>query len=282
MDLDYIYEDIDDIPTDVSVRDLFTKNAAGKWELTGVKGVRTTADFQRIKDSLEAERTESKKLKASLKTWTGLGIDADDLPSKLERLEELEALSGTTPTGEQLDDLAAKKAEVIARRETAKLRQQLREAQEQQAALTESHTKLTQRDRQRTVEDEILRVAKSKAVGVRDEALQDAFTFGHVALEVTEHGVVTKAGIPGVEAGLTVEELFKSHIRETRPHWFPDPKGTDARGGRVPAGVPEFDGGVNPYAKGSVNVTAQMAYETKHGPDAVAKAKAAAARAEAT
>ena len=86
MPLTAVVEKIDDIPE--QYRDLYTEKG-GKFELTGITGIKTTADVQRVQQALDNERNAHKETKASFEPFKDWKFE--DVQAQLDRLPELEA-----------------------------------------------------------------------------------------------------------------------------------------------------------------------------------------------
>lgn len=85
--LDAVVDNIDTV--DEKYRDLYTKKA-DKYELTGVKGMKTEADVFRVQTALNAERAITKELKAYKDSWGDL--DPSVVRPELDKVPALQAL----------------------------------------------------------------------------------------------------------------------------------------------------------------------------------------------
>ena len=65
------YDKQEDIPETADFRALFTEKN-GQWELTGITGIKTQADVDRVQVSLTKERDDHKTTKTSLAVWSDL------------------------------------------------------------------------------------------------------------------------------------------------------------------------------------------------------------------
>src|SRR5271166_3561304 len=104
-----IYDTQDEIPE--PHRELYVERN-GKFELTGIEGVKTQADIDRTTKALEAERVEHKKAKEKLSKWGDL--DPDTIPAQLEELEVAKSKIATLTTEGKLDDQKIKDREAAA------------------------------------------------------------------------------------------------------------------------------------------------------------------------
>ena len=87
MELELVYETKEDIPAGYEA--LFTERD-GKWHLTGVKGIKSQGDIDRLQTALTKERNDHKKTKETLARFGN--HDADQLANDLDELEELARL----------------------------------------------------------------------------------------------------------------------------------------------------------------------------------------------
>lgn len=251
--LDVSYADESDIPA--GYESLYTEKD-GKWILTGIKGLKTQEDINRQLEANRKIRDELKSAKALLAKFGDL--DPDEVISKLDRVDELEAqlaAGGGKPDEAKINELV--EARVKARltpveREKARLE---RELAEKDKLVTDYSTK----ERQRTIGDQ-LRAAATKA-NVRATALEDILLIGQHVFEITDDGLVqTKDGIPA--------EVWLTEQQNTRPHWWPESSGTGATGGGA-------GGGKNPFTAAHWNMTEQGAIYRQNPARAEQLAKAA-------
>lgn len=233
------YATEDEIPT--AYRDLFTEQS-GKFILTGVQGIKTQADVDRLQDSLRKEREDHKKTKSLLSGFEGL--DADEIRAKLDRFAELEAAAGG-----KLDE--AKINEMVEARLNSRTAPLQREITKLKETLGERETvvaELTTREKTRKIHDHI-RQAASKAK-LRDSAIEDALLIGERVMDIDESGnVVTREGVgatPGINA-----EVWLTEQQNIRPHWWPDSVSPGAKGGGGALS------GKNPFSAEHWNMTEQ-------------------------
>lgn len=84
MKLKIRYDNEADIPE--GYKDLFTEKE-GKWELTGIDGLKTQADIDAVREGLVKERTEHKETKAKLKAFGE--HKAEEVDAVMQEVEEL-------------------------------------------------------------------------------------------------------------------------------------------------------------------------------------------------
>lgn len=250
MVLKAIYESKDEIPE--QHQDLFTERN-GKWELTGVTGIKTTADVERVQNSLTAERNAHKETKEKLKSFEGL--DAEDVRSKLDRIEELEAAAKDKLDDDKIDEMVERRI----RSKLAPLEREKKKLEERLGELNEQNESLVGEKRTRTIHDHV-RKALTEAKVIPD-AYDDALLHADRIFEIQEDGaVVTKDGV-GLTPGLA-PDAWLQEIQEKRRHWWPESVGGGSQGsGKGGIGV----GGKNPFSAEHWNLTEQSKVFKEHG-----------------
>lgn len=261
-----LHETLDEIPE--QYRDLYTEKN-GKYELTGISGVKTSADVARVNTALEHEKTAHKETKAKLGTWGDL--DHDDVTKKLDRIAELEAAAGDKLDDAKIDELATKRAEGIVKTRVAPLEREIKGLKKTNSELLESNTGLAAAANTRSRED-MLRPLLVEAK-VLAEHHEDVFLYAERHLEKTDDGAwMAKDGLTGVTSGALPKDWL-AEMLDKRPGWLPGSQGGGARGSGPSGG---FLGGPNPWTHENWNMTKQGDYVKQHGREkANAAAKAA-------
>lgn len=250
MALEAIYKTEDDIPE--QYKELFSERD-GQWELSGIKGMKTQADVDRLQDGLNKERTLHKETKTKLVTFEGIDLeqvtkDKDDLAETKIRLEAALKSKGDGFDEEQLNKLVdAKVATKIAPVERENL--QLKEENATQAGEIDG---FKHKDIVRKVTDTV-RSAGTECK-LLDTAMDDAIMLSERVFEVTETGEVITKDEMGVTPGINASTWFQE-MQEKRPHWWAAANGGGAGGG---------DGGggsfsKNPFTAEHWNLTSQGA-----------------------
>ena len=257
MTLHSIYARKEDIPEQFA--ELFSERN-GQFELTGIQGIKTEADVERLQRDLRKEREDHKATKAALGKFGDL--DADEVFKKLDRIEELEAAAGDKIDEDKINEMVEARVKTRlapVERENKQLKERV-DAQEGQ--ITEFKREKTTRSIHDALRSE-LTTAK-----VLPEAFDDALMLAERIFEVREDdGAVVVRDNVGFTPGIGVKD-FISDIREKRPHWW----GASAGGGANPGGS---GGGMgnNPWSADSWNMTAQGQVVREKGLEA-AKAMA--------
>lgn len=270
MKLKAIYASAEDIPEGFA--DLYTERN-GQWEFTGLEGVKTQADIDRVQSALTKERADHKAAKEALKAFEG--IDPQEVETLRTSLEEktaqLEAINKNGTLDEtKLEPIIAarlKQATAPLERDKANLERKLETANKQIAEkdgeVTNLKTSITTGGIERAIKDA---AATDKVIA---SAIDDVAMRGIRVFEQTEDGRIITKDLPGVTPGLTVKEWL-ADMKDKSPHWWPLSNGSGANGGN---GGGNFGGKNNPWSKDGWNVTKQGQYLTQNGE---AKAKALA------
>lgn len=256
MALKAIEETLEHVPE--QFHELYTERN-GKFEFTGVEGVKTQADIDRIQAGLTKERTDHKKTKEKFAPLADR--DINEVISALDRIPELEAAAEG-----KLDD--TKIEAIVERRIKSKVAPIERERDLLKGQLAEKDTVITgfiSKERNRAIKDTV-REAAAKAK-MLPEAQEDAFLLAERVFEVDEDGaVLTKDGVgctPGIDPVTWLTEM-----QSKRPHWWGESVGGGGRGnrGRVAAGD-------NPFTAEGWNMTAQgkLVQEDRAKAEAMAK-----------
>ncbi len=261
MQLGTSHEKIEDIPEEY--RGLYTEQD-GQFVLTGISGVKTQADIDRIHGGLTKERAEHKETKASLHVWDGL--DHTEVTGKLDRFAELEvaAKGNKEEMDTKLEELT--EARVVSRlapvnRDNTTLKARVEELEGIAGTLQQEKTR-------RTIGDHVMEACiKSK---VEETARADVIMLANQVMEVAEDGtVLTKENVYGVTPGLQAD-IFLTEMQPKRPHWWPK-----AVGGGAGGSGGSFSGADNPWGEDTWNMTKQGEFIREHGrekADQLAKA----------
>lgn len=241
-------------------RSLYSERA-GKYELTGITGVKTQADVDRVLEGARKERNdhattkaERDALKSSLGVWSAL--KPEEIIAKVDGYEALElaARSAGTVNAEEI----SKRVQAELTRHTAPLERKITELTTNLTTATGQITDYQAKDRQRTIHDAV----RKARIGAKviESAEEDALLLAERMFEVDDDGRVTTKDNVGVTPGIEPDVWF-TEMQAKRPHWWPESVGGGARGGKGGNG-----GGVNPWKDGpTFNLTAQGAYIKQHG-----------------
>ena len=233
----------------------------GKYELTGIEGVKTQADIDRLQTALTKERNDHKTLKDRFATFGDR--KPEDIISALDRIPELEAAAKGN-----LDE--AKLNEIVEGRIKSRLAPVERQAQTLQQQLSEANASLEMlrtKDSLRIVTDAV-RGAASK-LKVVDSAVEDVTLLAERLFTIDETGAVVTKDNVGVTPGISAD-VWLTDMQAKRPHWWGPSQGGGAGGNR--GGV---SGVTNPWSKDAWNLTEQGRIYKENSGKAEQLAKAA-------
>jgi len=251
--LQVVHDKIDDVPE--QYRELYTERD-GKFHLTGISGVKTQADVDRVHSDLTKERDEHKKTKEHLVIWEGM--DHDEVVGKLDRIHELEvAAKGNKEEMdsklEELTEARIKSRIAPVERENINLKKKLEDAEGELETLRSEKI-------QRLVHDKVrAAAAEGKVI---PEAIDDVLLLANAVFEVTSDGVVlTRENPYGMTAGLA-PDLWLQEMQEKRPHWWPRSTGGESKGSGSSGGFSN-----NPWTNEHWNLTEQGKVVKQHGQE---------------
>ncbi len=251
------YESDTDIPSEYL--SLYSERN-GKWVLTGVAGIKTDEDVQRLQDSLRKEREDHKATKQKFAAFNGL--DANEVQAKLDRIDELEAAAGGKIDEVKLNEMV----ETRLRSRTAPLERKVTQLEQQLQERDGVVKELTQKEKTRRIHDHIRKAATTAKL--RETAVEDAIVLGERILDINENGDVVTRDNVGVTPGVGVD-VWLTEVQTSRPHWWGESVGAGARGG---AGLGNIS---NPFTHENWNLTAQGALLKTNRAKAEQLAKAA-------
>ena len=247
MPLLAIHDKLEDVPE--PYRPLYTEKG-GKYELTGITGVKTQADVDRIYTALGKERDEHKLTKEKLAVWGDLKYD--EVQSSLDKIPELE-----TAAQGKLDD--AKIEEIVTRRVDGTLKSRTAPLERQVTTLTQELVNsktlldgLQVEKKVRIIHDDV-RQQLVKA-GIIPEAHEDALLLADRMFEVRQDdGVVVTKDQVGVTPGVGAD-VWLVEMQQRRPHWWPASRGGGGKGGGA-----GYNNEGNPFTYSNWNLTKQGA-----------------------
>lgn len=270
MELKDVHDKLDEIPE--PFRPLYTEKD-GKYELTGIKGVKTSADVARVQTSLDKERTEHKATKDRLAVWGDL--KHDEVQATLDRVSTLEEAAKGKIDEAKLEELAGKRAESLVKSRLSPVERENRTLKAKVEELTKTNADLLGAARARE-RDDLVRplLVEMKIV---PEHHEDVLVYAERHLQRNDDGSwSTKEGLGGITAGAPPKDWL-AELAAKRPGWLPASQGGGARGSGPTFGG--FGGGLNPWSAEGWNMTKQGEYLRTHGRE---KAEAAARQAGTT
>jgi len=263
MALEAIHKTQDEIPEEY--RPLYSERN-GQFELTGIAGIKTQADVDRLSVALTKERDDHKETKGKFQVWGDMNYE--ETVARLDKIPELEAAAQDGGIDEE------KMSELVEGRIATRLAPIERENTTLKTQVEESNGIIVEfraKETKRTIHDSVRTACiESK---VLDVAQEDALFLAERVFEIREDDaqVVTRDGVgvtPGIRAGDWLTEM-----QQKRPHWWPTSEGGGAGGGGG-GGIP--GGGKNPWLAANWSITNQSLFVKEHGQEkAIATAKAA-------
>ncbi len=233
------YESGDDIPE--AYRPLYTEKD-GKFELTGIAGLKTQTDVNKLSESLRKERGDHKRLRDSIRGTFGESPNFEEIRTTLDSVEELTAQ--LEAAGNPKDNKAVET--LVEARVKAKLAPMERELATLKTQVTEKDgviNTFTTEKRTRSIHDSV-REAATK-LKLLPEAMDDALMLAERNSEVNEDGnvAIKESGEDPV--------VWLTNMQSKKPHWWAPSSG----GGAQPGGNKNF--GKNPWSAESWNMTEQ-------------------------
>ena len=246
MPLLAIHDKLDDIPE--PYRELYTEKN-GKYEVTGITGIKTQADVDRVHTSLVKERDDHKSTKDKLAVWGDM--NHEETQTKLDRLPELEAAAEGKWDEAKIEEVTTKRVEGVINSRLAPLQRQVVTLTKERDDFKTVNDSLSGEKRTRTIHDSVRKHLTEKQVIV--EAHEDALMLADRIFEIREEdgSVVTRDSV-GVTPGVGAD-VWLSEIQEKRPHWWLPSQGGGGKGGPGGGG----GGGENPWTHENWNMTAQ-------------------------
>ena len=260
MALNYKHDSLDDIPE--QYRDLYTEQN-GAFLLTGIGGIKTQDDIDRLSTSLNKEREDHKATKTKFSVWGDL--DYQDTMGKLDRFKELEiAASGNK------EEMDARLEELTEARVGSRLAPVQRQLDDITGKYTEAQTELEALRLERTqrfISDDLRKACT--ALKVIPEAQDDVMLLGLQVFEIVDGKAMTKENPFGITPGLAAD-VWLQDMQSKRPHWWPTSTGGGASGSGGSGGFAN-----NPWSKEHWNLTEQAKLVMQDEAKAEQMAKAA-------
>lgn len=265
MTLSAVMDSLDGLSEDISA--LYTEKN-GKFELTGVSGVKTTADVQRLQQALENERTNHAQTKEGLTVWGEL--KHEDVVAQLDRIPELEAAAAGKLDESAIEEMVERRLAGTLASRTAPMERQIQALTKERDTLAETNGKYAARESRRTIHDTVGAVLRDAKVieHARDDALLQAERLFKVTKDETTGQIQVLA-----EDGTSPKDWIADiQAKQSKPHWW----GPTTGGGANPGGGGNpLGGGNNPFSKDHWNMTRQGALIREKGmehADRLAKA----------
>jgi hypothetical protein len=243
--LSVVMEKKEDIPE--MYQELFQEQG-GKFVLTGITGIKTQADVERVQASLQTEREAHKKTKERLRPF--VEYSDEQIKAAQEWIDKRAELEATLEAAGKVNDETINK--IVETRITSRLAPVERAKTEIETKYNEALKQvavLAEEKRIRFIHDAV-REARPDSKYVED-AEPDILMVAERMLQVGEDGkITTKEGV-GVTPGLTPKEWLVEMMPK-RKHWWPATEGGGAPGNRGTQGYSN-----NPWSETYWNKTEQ-------------------------
>lgn len=228
---------------DATYHSLYTEQSDGSFLLTGVEGMKTQGDIDKVTQALVKERGDHKATKA--KYYLLGDLDPVDLLAQLDRIKELEAAAGGKLDETKINDIV----EGRLRTKLGPIERENKQLKDQLAAEQQVSTELKSKDRKRTIHD----VARSAAIklGVITEALDDVLLYADSVLDLTEDNRVITRDQVGVTPGID-PEVWLTEMQQKKRYWWPGSQSGNSTGSGS-GGI----SGDNPWTATGWNLTKQ-------------------------
>lgn len=263
MALKAIYDKLDDIPE--AFRELYAERS-GRYELTGIEGIKTNGDVERLQRDLNKERDAHKATKDRLRPlrldgYSFVEMSDDQLKTALEKLDGYDELVTKAEAGGANND--EKINQLVEARIKSKLGPIERERNDLATKLKEAEGKITDYEassRRRRIHDEVRKACV--AAKIRSEAEEDVLMLAERVFDDSDDSgkVITKDNV-GTTPGVT-PDIWLTEMQSKRPHWWPESQGGGAKGGKA-GGM----NGNNPWSSSNWNMTEQSKYVVEHGEE---------------
>lgn len=229
---------------DPAFHELYTEQADKTYLLTGVEGMKTQGDIDKVTAALVKERADHKSLREK---FALLGDqDPVDLLAQLDRIKELEAAAAGKIDETKINEIV----EGRLRTKLGPIERENKQLKDQIAAEQGVSAELRAKDQKRTIHDRA-RAAALK-IGVIPEALDDILLYADNVMEITEDGrVITKDQV-GVTPGVD-PEVWLSEMQQKKRYWWPASQSGDSKGNGGGGGI----SGDNPWTATGWNITKQ-------------------------
>ncbi len=225
MPLNAIYDDKETFEEGVveSFREMYTEKD-GKFEFTGVIGLKTQADMDRVQEGINKERTDHKATKTRLAAFGELNMEQNtkDLDELTEARVRLEAGEGKIDEGKMEQIVAARVATNV-----TPIQRELDAANKTIAEQADQIVGFEHKDTTRTITDAVRKAAL--AGKVVESALDDVLMLGERIFEVTDTGAVLTRDEVGCTPGIA-PDIWLSEVQPVKTHWWPVATGAGANG----------------------------------------------------
>jgi len=224
----------------------------GSWHLTGIEGLQTNENVERLQGALTKEKADHKVVKTKLRALEG--VDPETVHDELEELKELRAMKEAgelepgdgAPSEEKIEEMVNARLA----RHVAPIERENKTLKEENGTLKEENGTLGGEIRSGKIQAAI-RVQAEKAK-IAPTAIDDVVALGERLFEIDDAGEILTRDAVGVTPSVT-PDMWLQEIKDQKPHWWPTSTGGGANGDDRPGG----GGGANPWSAKSWSLTEQ-------------------------
>jgi len=236
MAIAIVYENEADVPA--AHKELYTEQD-GKFVLTGVEGMKTDEDINRLQTALTKERADHKAVKTKFAPLANL--DIKEVLQKLDKYPELEELASGKVDETKIETLVQQRIG----NKLKPLERQLHEAETRAKEAEGKVESFVKQQKESTISTAILKAAKAAKI-VDENVLDDVVKIARFDVELDDETSEVRA-----KDGSNLSSYFTTMLSK-KPHWWGATQGGGAtgsgRGNRVTN---------NPFSNEHWNVTAQ-------------------------
>lgn len=251
MILEIFYSNLENIPE--KFRELFTEKD-DKWVLTGVKGLKTSEDIERLQKANRNERESHDETKQKLNKL--LEVVGDKTPEELQKnLDDFEDLS---KSGVQSDNSDAKftqeqideKINIALERKERETSRIIAKLETERDSFSEENTHLKKDIKESTIRDVITKV--SSDAGLLSSAIGDVQDIALRICDIDEDGKVIVREGQGDISGMDISTVIKEEWVQSKSYFYEASKSGGGKSNMGDSGLAN-----NPFSKESQNLTEQ-------------------------
>lgn len=214
----------------------------GKFHLTGIDGMKTDADINRLSTALTKERNDHKAVKEKYAPLAA--FEPSEILEKLDRIPELEAAAAGKLDDTQINAIV----ETRVKAKIAPLERDLKAAQDKALGLESMVTAFSQKEKTSKIHKEV-REAAIKA-GVRPDAIDVVITLAEPLFDLDEDGQILSKENSGITQGIA-PTVWLSDLQSSKAFLWGESSGGGATGGA------NVGGANNPWSAKHWNKTEQ-------------------------
>lgn len=224
----------------------------GTWHLTGVEGLQTNENVERLQGALTKEKNDHKETKKKLRALDG--VNAETVHDELEELKELRAMKEAgeldpaegAPSEEKIEEMVNARLA----RHVAPIERENKALKDENATLKEENSGLSGEIKSSRIQAAIR--SEAEKANIASTAIDDVVALGERLFEIDDDGEVLTRDQVGVTPSVT-PDMWLQEIKDNKPHWWPASTGGGANGEDRSGG----GGSVNPWSRKNWSLTEQ-------------------------